>query len=142
MRGNGSMGKLSNVNFTTISLHVRGWGVPPLQGGGASTTTELRKKGFHLLTAPGLDGTANGSLYLDDGLSIEQPSSSFINVTYNNGSFAMPGEYVSAANVSIEKITICSVSSPPEGVNITGPPESTFALTMQPRWLRLLPQSP
>ncbi|KIX02478.1 uncharacterized protein Z518_08419 [Rhinocladiella mackenziei CBS 650.93] len=125
VRGNASAVTLSDVNFTTIPLHVRGGSILPLRVQSANTTTELRKKGFHLVIAPGIDGTAHGSLYLDDGLMIEQPSTTFINFTYNNGSFSMSGDYSYAVNVSIERMSICSVASAPPSVDITGH-ESTF----------------
>lgn len=127
VRGNASKITLSNVNFTTIPLHVRGGSILPLRIESANTTTELRKKGFHLLIAPGVDGKASGSLYIDDGLMIEQTSTTFINFTYNNGSFSMSGDYSYPANVSIERVTICSVAAAPAAVNITGGGASTFS---------------
>lgn len=126
VRGNASMVTIPDVNFTTIPLHVRGGSILPLRVESANTTAELRKKGFHIVIAPGVDAQAKGSLYLDDGLSIEQSSTTFINFTYNNGSLSMSGDYSYAANVSIEKITICSVGSTPGGINIPGQPDSTF----------------
>lgn len=126
VQGNGSMVNLTNVNFTTIPLHVRGGAVLPLRVESANTTTQLRTKGFHLLIAPSMDGAANGSLYLDDGLSIEQSSTTFVNFTYSSGAFSMSGDYSYPANVSIEKITVLNVASAPQSVNITAAPQSNF----------------
>ena len=127
VQGNGSMVSLTNVNFTTIPLHVRGGAILPLRVESANTTAQLRSKGFNLVIAPGRDGSANGSLYLDDGLSIEQPSTTFINFTYASGDFSMSGDYSYPANVSIERITVLNVASAPAGVNISG---STFTYNM------------
>ena len=63
VRGQGSTTTLSDVDFTTIPLHVRGGIIIPLRSESANTTAELRKKGFHILIAPGLDGIATGSLH-------------------------------------------------------------------------------
>lgn len=127
VQGNASMVNLTNVNFTTIPLHVRGGAVLPLRVESANTTTQLRTKGFHLLIAPGMDGAANGSLYLDDGLSIEQSSTTFINFTYTaGGAFSMSGDYSYPANVSIEKITVLNVASAPPSINIPAAPQSNF----------------
>ncbi|EXJ66764.1 alpha/beta-glucosidase agdC [Cladophialophora psammophila CBS 110553] len=127
VRGNGSMTTLTDVNFTTIPLHVRGGAILPLRVESTNTTAELRTKGFHLLIAPGTDGAANGSLYLDDGLMIEQPGTTLINFTYTNGAFSMSGDYTYPANVSIERITICGVGSAPQTVNVPGAPNTTFS---------------
>lgn len=66
VRGTGSNVTLSDVDFNTIPLHIRGGNILPLHAESANTTTELRKKPFQLLVAPGLDGIASGSLYLDE----------------------------------------------------------------------------
>ena len=126
VQGKGSMVNLNKVNFTTIPLHVRGGAILPLRIESANTTTQLRTKGFNLLIAPGRDGSANGSLYLDDGLSIEQSSTTFINFTYASGDFSMSGDYSYPANVSIERITVLNVAAAPQSVNITGAPDSNF----------------
>lgn len=63
---------VKDVPFDRIPLHVRGDCVIPLRVGSANTTTELRKKSFELLVAPGLDdGVAQGTLYVDDGISLD-----------------------------------------------------------------------
>ena len=126
VQGNGSVVNLTSVNFTTIPLHVRGGAILPLRIESANTTAQLRTKGFNLLIAPGRDGAAHGSLYLDDGLSIEQPSTTFINFTYTKGDFSMSGDYSYPANVSIERITVLNVATAPSSVNITSAPKSNF----------------
>ena len=126
VKGNGSMVNLQNINFTTIPLHVRGGAILPLRVESANTTAQLRTKGFHLLIAPGMDGSANGSLYIDDGLMMEQSSTTSINFTYASGAFSMSGDYSYPANVSIERITLCNIASAPQSLNITSAPQSNF----------------
>lgn len=81
-RGGGQPVLIRDVPFDRIPLHVRGGCVVPMRVESANTTTELRKKGFELLVAPGLhqksggDGVdggaeAEGELYVDDGVSLD-----------------------------------------------------------------------
>ncbi|KAK6866091.1 alpha-glucosidase [Apiospora arundinis] len=77
--GGGDPVLIHDVPFDRIPLHVRGGCVVPLRIESANTTTELRKRGFELLAAPGLqpghggyDGVAaEGELYVDDGVSLD-----------------------------------------------------------------------
>lgn len=71
IRGHGEWVELYNVAYDKIPLHIRGGCIVPLRTESANTTTELRKKGFELVVAPGLDGKARGSLYVDDGVSLD-----------------------------------------------------------------------
>ncbi len=126
VRGNAANVILSEVGFNTIPLHIRGGCVLPLRTESANTTTELRKKGFELVVAPGLDGTASGSLYLDEGDLIEQPLTTFINFTYSGGSLSMTGDYGYQDGVNIDVVTVLGVSSPPQSVNIGGSDSRSF----------------
>ena len=80
----------------------------------ANTTAALREQSFSIVIAPGLGGTASGSLYLDDGDSLVQAATSEIVFTYANGSFSMTGSFGYDAGVAIESITLLGV-----GVNGT-----------------------
>ena len=76
----------------------------------ANTTTEVRKQNFVVIVAPGLDGTASGSLYLDDGDSLVQPAVSNIQFTYSaEGIFSMEGSFDYDAGVVIESVTVLGV---------------------------------
>lgn len=127
VRGNGANVTLSDIDFNTIPLHIRGGFVLPLRAESANTTTELRKKGFQLLVAPGLDGSASGSLYLDEGDLIQQPLTTLIDFTYSDGSLSMTGSYGYQAGVNIEAVVVLGVSSPPQGVNIGGSESTSFS---------------
>ena len=120
VRGNGSTITLSDIDYQTIPIHIRGGSILPLRAESANTTTELRKKGFNLVIAPDLDGTASGSLYLDEGESIEQPNTSLIDFTFTNGQFAMTGSYGYDAGVNVEAITILGQAGEPAVVTIPG----------------------
>ncbi|GME28528.1 Glycoside hydrolase family 31 [Neofusicoccum parvum] len=93
VRGNGSYVTLPDVPYTTIPLHVKGGSIVPLRAMSANTTTELRKQNFTLLIAPGLDGTASGNLYLDEGDAISQPATSEIQFNYDGQKLAVTGTF-------------------------------------------------
>lgn len=106
VRGNGATVNLPDVPFTAIPLHYKGGSIVPLRAESANTTTELRKKNLQIVIAPGLDGTAKGSLYLDEGDAIEQPATSEIHFSYAGGEFKMSGTFGYDAGVIIESIVL------------------------------------
>ena len=97
----------NDVNFTTIPMHIRGGSIIPLRVQSANTTTELRKNNFRLLIAPGHDGTAYGSLYLDDGESLVQDGVTDVKFEYSqDAGFTMDGTFDYDSGVSIEEIVV------------------------------------
>ncbi|KAJ5259271.1 Glycoside hydrolase family 31 [Penicillium angulare] len=93
IHGEGKTITLSNVGITEIPIHIRGGFVLPLRSEGASTTSELRRKGFEIVVAPNRDGYARGQLYLDDGESIHPANSSMVDFEYGNGQLRIRGEF-------------------------------------------------
>ncbi|KAI8632707.1 glycoside hydrolase family 31 protein, partial [Xylariaceae sp. FL1651] len=67
VQGNGTNVTVDNVDWTDIPVHIRGGTVLPLRIKSANTTDLVRQNNFTLIVAPGKDGKAAGSLYLDDG---------------------------------------------------------------------------
>jgi alpha-glucosidase len=59
-----------NANYTEVPIHIKDGAGLPVKEIGMMTTTELRKIDFELIVAPGIDGRASGSLYVDDGVSV------------------------------------------------------------------------
>lgn len=108
VRGKGQNITLTNIDITHIPLHVRGGNILPVRTESANTTTELRKKGFELIIAPGLDGTASGSLYLDDGDSLKQKATLEVKFEYKHGMLRMDGQFGYNAGVKLEKATMFS----------------------------------
>jgi alpha-glucosidase len=98
-------------------VHYKGGIVYPQRIESANTTTALRKKGFNLVIAPGLDGKAEGSLYLDDGESVVVDTASEIDFKYSKGKLSMSGTFEYDAGVGIETITILGVNSKPKGTD-------------------------
>lgn len=89
--GQGANVTQSNVSYTDIPIHIRGGTIIPRRDSSANTTKALRQQNFHLVIAPAADGTAKGSLYYDDGESIEQPNAVTIEYTFKNGKLSASG---------------------------------------------------
>lgn len=127
VNGHGANKTLSNVDVTHIPLHIRGGSVIPLRTTGANTTTVLRTRGFEILVAPGADGTASGSLYMDDGESLVQPGSIEASFEYKDGVLKMDGKFGYCVDVGIEKVTLLGGENGPVtkevDVELTGPAE-------------------
>ena len=70
-RGRGDFCNAGDVPFNRIPLHIRGGCIVPLRVESANTTTELRSKDFDIVVAVGVEGTATGQLYVDDGVSLD-----------------------------------------------------------------------
>jgi alpha-glucosidase len=104
----------AEVDVTEITVHYKGGIVYPQRVESANTTTALRQKPFNIVIAPGLDGRAEGSLYLDDGKSYVQESVSEIDFAYKDGKFSMTGSFEYDAGVNIQTITVLGVACKPK----------------------------
>lgn len=132
IQGNASWINLTNVGFDSIPLHIRGGAILPLRAESANTTTELRKQDFVLWIAPNSTHQAYGTLYLDDGDSINQTSTSNIVFRYDNGRFSMNGEFGYQTNVSIKYITVLGTNQTVQGpVQLNAPYNRTFGSDAQ-----------
>ncbi|KAL3430896.1 glycosyl hydrolases family 31-domain-containing protein [Aspergillus tetrazonus] len=106
IQGQGANIILSNINITHIPIHIRGGNIVPIRSSGAMTTTELREKGFQLIIALGTDETASGSLYLDDGDSLEQTDTADIEFEYRSGVLYIKGQFIRDVPVKIESVIL------------------------------------
>ncbi|KAL4809285.1 glycosyl hydrolases family 31-domain-containing protein [Aspergillus unguis] len=106
LHGQGASITLSNIDITHIPIHVRGGSIIPARASGAMTTTELRTKPFQLIVAPGVDGTATGDLYLDDGDSLEQTETANIQFEYRDGYLSIKGQFERDAPVDVESVVL------------------------------------
>ena len=119
--GGGTTHDLSGIDFTTIPLHIRGGSIVPLRTESANTTTALRTKDFTVLVAPGNDGKASGSLYIDDGVSLSQPATTDINFTWDNGAFSMGGTFgYNVGEIGVSDVLILGLGYKPFRVTING----------------------
>ncbi|KAK3715894.1 hypothetical protein LTR37_006877 [Vermiconidia calcicola] len=116
LRGHGERMAFDDIAYTEIPMHIRGGSIIPMRKKSANTTTELRKQSFTIVVAPGLDGTASGSLYFDDGQSLVQPAISDISFAYSaDGNFTMDGSFDYDSGVSIESITLLGAEEEASG---------------------------
>ncbi|GBE82887.1 Probable alpha/beta-glucosidase [Sparassis crispa] len=120
VHGNGSWTVLSDVNLTSIPVHIRGGAVLPLRAQGAMTTAALREQDFQLVVAPGTDGNASGSLYMDDGVSVNPLNATEVYMTYTNGTLAVTGTFGYPTGVDVASVRFLGTSRAPSAVNFDG----------------------
>lgn len=89
VRGQGASIMLNEVGFTTMPLHIKGGSIIPLRVTSANTTKLLRTKDFSILIAPGVDGSAKGNLYFDDGITHVQYAQKEIAFTFDGRTIHM-----------------------------------------------------
>ncbi|KAI0367995.1 hypothetical protein BV20DRAFT_1054381 [Pilatotrama ljubarskyi] len=116
----GGVVHLSDVNFTSIPVAVKGGAVLPLRQKSAMTTTELRKNNFELVVAPALDGTASGSLYLDDSVSITPKTKRSMSFAFKNKKLTVKGTFGHPTGVDVAHVRFAGVNSAPHTVKVHG----------------------
>ncbi|KAI1758951.1 glycoside hydrolase family 31 protein [Hypoxylon sp. FL1150] len=113
VRGTGANVTADNVTWTDIPVHIRGGTVLPLRIESANTTAELRQKNFQLIVAPGLDGKAAGSLYLDDGESLDVgDQKSDVSFVWDGATFRAAGIFGYSTDVVVENVVILGREQP------------------------------
>ncbi|KAF8496801.1 alpha-glucosidase [Russula emetica] len=118
VEGTGQNITLTDVNFTMIPLHIRGGAVLPLRTAGAMTTTELRTKDFEFVVAPDAKGTAAGSLYVDDGVSIVQEKSTSVEMEFGEGKLCVNGSFAYDVGVKVASVAFLGVENRPMAVAV------------------------
>lgn len=121
VQGKGSTIHLTNIDLTTIPLHIKSGSVIPLRAESAMTTTDLRKKPFNILIAPDANDKASGTLYIDDGISIKQTrGTTDVSFVYGNGKLSATGSFdyqAEESNASV--ITVLGVTKQPNTATIS-----------------------
>ncbi|KAM3483468.1 hypothetical protein MY8738_003153 [Beauveria namnaoensis] len=105
VRGNGASISRDNVTFTDIPVHFRGGTIVPMRVASDNTTTAVRTKNFNLVIATGVDGKAEGKLYLDDGESIDGLYTD-IQMDWNGTTLSTSGQFDYHTTVVIESMTV------------------------------------
>ena len=120
IRGHGAAVTLSNVGFDAIPVHIRGGTILPLRIDSANTTKLLREQNFELVVAPGLDCNASGSLYLDDGESLEQQATSNIQFEYTSGTLTVSGRFGYPTTNRIAQVKLLGLAKAPSNITLGG----------------------
>ena len=91
----------------------------------AMTTRAARNTSWSIIVAPGVDGTATGSVYLDDGESLKPNATKVVTLTsstMSNGTMhlnvAVSGSYA-GLNLPLANVTFLGVQSMPESSAVT-----------------------
>lgn len=84
MQGKGKNVVLDGLTITDLPIHYKGGVIIPKRVASSMTIDEVRKEDFELIVAIGADGKAEGELYLDDGISIIQASTTYLKFSYMN----------------------------------------------------------
>ncbi|RPA99054.1 hypothetical protein L873DRAFT_971332 [Choiromyces venosus 120613-1] len=93
VRGEGKNATLTDIPFDEIPLHIIGGNILPFRSSSAMTTTELRTRPFTIVVAPNEGGEATGSLYIDDGVSVEQKATVDVTMEYKKGRLSIKGRF-------------------------------------------------
>ncbi|KAF2226293.1 putative alpha-glucosidase [Elsinoe ampelina] len=130
IRGTGEAIVLPDVPYDTIPLFIKGGSIVPLRASSANTTKALREQDFTLIIAPDDEGNASGSLYIDDGVSLEQPTSTQITFKYSSGRFAMDGQFdYDVGEVGITKVVVLDPNT--EGARVAEQTTGGYATTLE-----------
>lgn len=109
--GEGAYITREDQTITDLPLYYRGGVIVPLRANSSMTTTDLRKQDFEIVIPLGADGKAQGELYLDDGVSIEQAGVTSITFKFDGTYLTAEGVFDYETDLKISKVTVLGVSS-------------------------------
>jgi len=102
-----------------IPVYVRGGSVLPVQEPGM-TTKASRANPWGLIAATDLEGSASGVLYLDDGESIVQNATLFVEFSLTNSALYATGRGLYEDNNPLANVTVLGVQSDVSNVTLNG----------------------
>ncbi|KIW81454.1 hypothetical protein Z517_04479 [Fonsecaea pedrosoi CBS 271.37] len=108
-----------------IPVFIRGGSILATQQM-ALTTRDARNTSWSIIVAPSVEGTANGSLYLDDGESLTPNATKIVTLTSSrspqNGTFSLnvkvSGSYT-GLDLPLTNVTFLGVQRPPANTTVT-----------------------
>ncbi|PBP23596.1 glycoside hydrolase family 31 protein [Diplocarpon rosae] len=102
-----------------IPVYIRGGSVLPIQEAGM-TTRECRSNPWGLIAATSLEGTASGQLYIDDGESLVQNSTLWVEFSLAGSTLYSSARGTYKDTNPLANITILGVSSSVSSVTLNG----------------------
>jgi alpha-glucosidase len=142
--GTGQYVTLTNISLTMIPLHIRGGAVLPLRANGTMTTTDLRATDFEFVVAPDANGTAAGSLYVDDGVSIVPNQTTNVEMVFANGTLSVNGSFGYTVGTKVASVVVLGVGNAPTNVTVssgdggtTGGVQFTYDETNEVVWAQI-----
>ncbi|MCJ1309619.1 hypothetical protein MMC25_003279 [Agyrium rufum] len=97
-----------------IPVYIRGGNVIPMQDV-AMTTRDARNTPWSLLVALSMEGTASGSLYLDDGESLTPNKTLYVQLSASSSTISAFGRGAYTDSNPLANITILGVKAAPSG---------------------------
>ncbi|KAL2316104.1 Alpha-glucosidase Agl1 [Schizosaccharomyces pombe] len=113
-----------------VNIAVRGGNIIPLQQPGY-TTYESRNNPYSLLIAMDNNGFASGSLYIDDGISMQTNSSLSVKLNSNSNTITCVVSGTMVSSPSLANITILGLSNPPNTILFNGQQLSDYQYSDQ-----------
>ncbi|KAJ7891281.1 alpha-glucosidase [Mycena olivaceomarginata] len=129
IQGKGTQVQLTNISYTEIPVYIKGGAVLPLRAKSTMTTSELRETDFEFVVAPGTDGTASGSLYIDDGVSVTQKAATEVSMSYKFNTLTVTGSFGFKTGVNTSRVRFLNVAKAPGTVRLNGQPVKKQAVS-------------
>jgi len=128
VEGQGAKVTRDNVDWSEIPVLVKGGTVLPTREKGTMLTSELRKTDFEFVVLPsaasGKSRSATGQLYVDDGVSINPPSSTSLDLSFTEkngkGHFEVKGHFGYKLGVKTSSVVFAGVDAAPKKVKVNG----------------------
>ncbi|KAJ7611672.1 alpha-glucosidase [Roridomyces roridus] len=82
--------------------------------------SDARVQDFEFVVAPGVDGTASGQLYVDDGVSIEQSAETEVEMSFVGKTLKVTGSFGFETGVNTARVRFLGVSKAPGSILLNG----------------------
>ncbi|KAK0649597.1 glycoside hydrolase family 31 protein [Cercophora newfieldiana] len=109
VQGEGKEVLFTEVGWDEIPVHIRGGGIIPLRVKSGMTTEEVRRQNFEVWVAEGVNGTAEGGLFLDDGVSLSS-NETVVEFSWDGEWLVASGRFGFEMGVVVERVKVMGVN--------------------------------